>query len=109
LKILLINVYIYIYRSFSYLKTYIKNVIVLGVLHECETWSLAIREEQILRVSEKHVLRRIFVLKTVGIEGWKQLHNEEFLDLTVHKFGSGQHIYEDAICWTCDIYERDEK
>jgi hypothetical protein len=29
------------------------------VLYECETWSLALREEQILRVFENRVLRRV--------------------------------------------------
>jgi len=30
------------------------------VLYECETWSLPLREERRLRVSENRVLRRIF-------------------------------------------------
>jgi hypothetical protein len=34
------------------------------VLHGCETWSLTLREERKLRVSENRVLRRIFGPKT---------------------------------------------
>jgi len=33
------------------------------VLYGCETWSLSLREEHGLRVSENRVLRRIFGLK----------------------------------------------
>jgi hypothetical protein len=35
-----------------------KTIILLVVLHGCETWSLALREEHTLRVSESRVLRR---------------------------------------------------
>jgi len=34
------------------------------VLYGCETWSLTMREERRLRVSENRVLRRIFGPKT---------------------------------------------
>jgi hypothetical protein len=34
--------------------------IILPVLNGCKTWSLALREEQRLRVFENRVLRRIF-------------------------------------------------
>jgi len=40
------------------LKIKIYGTIILPVLYECETWSLTLREERRLRVSENRVLRR---------------------------------------------------
>jgi hypothetical protein len=37
-----------------------KTIILPLVLYGCETWSLTLREEHRVRVSEKRVLRRIF-------------------------------------------------
>jgi hypothetical protein len=37
-----------------------KTIILPMVLYGCETWSLTLREEHILRVFENRVLRRIF-------------------------------------------------
>jgi hypothetical protein len=52
------------------------------VLYGCETWSLTLREEQRLRVSENRLLRRIFPLKRSEIiGGWRKLHNEELHNL----------------------------
>jgi hypothetical protein len=46
-------------------------------LYECETWSLALREEHRLRVFENRLLRRIFGPKMDEvIVGWRKLHNE---------------------------------
>jgi hypothetical protein len=51
-------------------------------LHGCETWSLILREEYILEVFGKRVLRRIFVPKRDEVTGeWRKLHNEELHDL----------------------------
>jgi hypothetical protein len=48
------------------------------VLYGCETWSLAVREENKLRVFENRVLRRIFGPQRDGVTGgWRKLHNEE--------------------------------
>jgi hypothetical protein len=48
------------------------------VLYGCETWSLTVREENILRVFENRVLSRIFGPKRNGVTGgWRKLHNEE--------------------------------
>jgi hypothetical protein len=43
-----------------------KSIILPGVLYGCETWSLTVREEHKLRVSENRVLRRIFWPKRDG-------------------------------------------
>jgi hypothetical protein len=52
------------------------------VLYGCETWSLALREEQRLRVFENTVLRRIFGPKRDKVTGgWRKPHNEELRDL----------------------------
>jgi hypothetical protein len=52
------------------------------LLYGCETWSLTLREEQRLRVSENRVLRRIFAPKRDEATGeWRRLHKEELNDL----------------------------
>jgi len=52
------------------------------VLFGCETWSLTIREERRLRVSENKVLRRIFGPKWDEVRGeLRKLQYEEFNDL----------------------------
>jgi hypothetical protein len=51
-------------------------------LYGCETWSLILREEHILRVFENRVLRRIFGPKRDEVTGdWRKLHNEELHNL----------------------------
>jgi hypothetical protein len=51
-------------------------------LYECETWSLALREEHRLRVSENRVLRRIFGPKRDEVMGeWRKLHTGELHNL----------------------------
>ena len=63
------------------LKIY-RTIILPVVLYGCETWSLTLREEHRLRVSENRVLRRIFGPKRDGVTGeWRKLHNEELNDL----------------------------
>ena len=52
------------------------------VLYGYETWSLILREERRLRVSESRVLRGIFGAKMDEVTGeWRKLHNEELNDL----------------------------
>jgi hypothetical protein len=60
-----------------------KTIILPVVLYGCETWSLTLREEQRLRVSENRVvLRRIFGPKRDDVTGdWRKLHNEELHNL----------------------------
>ena len=51
-------------------------------LYGCETWSLTLREERMLRVFENGMLRRIFGLKRYEVKReWRKLHNEELNDL----------------------------
>jgi hypothetical protein len=61
----------------------IQRTIILPVdLHECETWSLTLREDHRLRMFEKRVLRRIFGPKRDAItRERRKLHGEEFNDL----------------------------
>ena len=64
------------------LKIKIYRTIILPILHGCETWSLALREERKLRVFENMVLRRIFGPRRDEVMGeWRRLHNEELNDL----------------------------
>jgi hypothetical protein len=47
------------------------------ILYGCETWSLTVRAEHILRAFENRVLKRIFGPKRDGVTGgWRKLHNE---------------------------------
>ena len=51
-------------------KIKVYRIIILHVvMNGCETWSLALREERRLRVSENRVLRRIFGLKRDEVTG----------------------------------------
>jgi hypothetical protein len=48
----------------------------------CKTWSLTLREEHRLRVSENRVLRRTFGPKREEVtRDWRKLHNEELRNL----------------------------
>jgi hypothetical protein len=59
-----------------------KTIILPVVLHGCETWSLTLREDHRLGVSESRVLRRIFGPKRDEVTGeWRKLHNEDLQDL----------------------------
>jgi hypothetical protein len=59
-----------------------RTIILPVVLYESETWPLALREEQRLRMFENRVLRRIFGPKTDEATGdWRRLRNEELNDL----------------------------
>jgi hypothetical protein len=59
-----------------------KTIILPVVLYVCETWSLTLREEHILRVFENRFLRRIFGPKRDEVTGeLRKLHNEELRNL----------------------------
>ena len=59
-----------------------RTIILPVVLYGCETWSLTLREERRLRVSENRVLRKVFGPKRDEVTGeWRKLHNEELNDL----------------------------
>jgi hypothetical protein len=63
------------------LKTKIhKTVILPVVLYGCETWSLTLREEHRLQVSENRVLR-IFVPERQEDGSWRKIHNDELHSL----------------------------
>jgi hypothetical protein len=52
------------------------------VLYGCETWSLALRVKQRLRVFENRLKRTIFVPKRDKVTGdWRKLNNEEVHNL----------------------------
>jgi hypothetical protein len=58
-----------------------RTVILPVVLYGCETWSVTLREENRLRVSENRVLRRIFGPKREEDGSWRKLHNDELHSL----------------------------
>jgi hypothetical protein len=59
-----------------------RNIILLVVLYECETWSLTLREKRSLRMFENRVLRRVFGPTRDEATGeWRKLYNEELNDL----------------------------
>jgi hypothetical protein len=52
------------------------------VLNRYEIWSITLKEERRVKVSENMELRRIFGPKRNEVTGeWRKLHNEEFNDL----------------------------
>ena len=64
------------------IKQHYRTIILSVVLYGCETWSLKLREERKLRVSENMVLRRIFGPRRDEVTGeWRRMHNEELNDL----------------------------
>jgi hypothetical protein len=59
-----------------------RTLILPVVLCGCDTWSLTLREERRLRVSENRVLRRIFGPRSDEVTGeWRKLRKEEIYDL----------------------------
>jgi hypothetical protein len=65
-----------------------KTLILPVVLYGCETWSVTLREEHRLGVSENEVLRRICCPKRDEVkEGWRKLHHKE-----LHKLYSSSNI-----------------
>jgi hypothetical protein len=59
-----------------------KTMILHLVLYGCDIWSLRLREERRLKVSENRVLRRIYVTKRNQVtKECRKLHNGEFNDL----------------------------
>jgi hypothetical protein len=59
-----------------------RTIIFPVVLYGCETWSVTLREEHMLKVFENRMMRRIFGPKRDEVTGeWRRLHNEELNDL----------------------------
>jgi hypothetical protein len=56
--------------------------VVCNIVVRCETWSLILKGESMLRRFESGVLRRIFGPERDHVTGeWRKLHNEELHDL----------------------------
>jgi hypothetical protein len=62
-----------------------KTVILPVVLYGCKTWSLTLREEHRLRVTENRVLRKIFGPKREIDGSWRKLHNDDFTACIFHR------------------------
>ena len=59
-----------------------RTIILPVVWCGCESWSLTMREESRIRMSENRVLRRIFGPTRDKVTGkWRRLHYEELYDL----------------------------
>jgi hypothetical protein len=58
-----------------------ETVLLPVVLYGCKTWSLTLREEDRLKVSEKRVLRKIFGPKREEDGSWRKLYNDELHSL----------------------------
>jgi len=59
-----------------------RTIILPFVLYGCETWSLTLREERRLRVSENTVIRKIFGSGSDEVTGeWRKLYIEELNDM----------------------------
>ena len=76
------------------------------VLYGCETWSLALKEERRLRVSENGVLRRIFGRKRDEVTRvWRKLHKEELSDLySSPHYCSSDQIEKSEMGGECSAY-----
>jgi hypothetical protein len=62
-------------------KVYLNSVLSVTFVN-CETCSLTVRNERILRLCENRVMRRIFGLKTEEVTGcWRKLPNGKLSDL----------------------------
>jgi hypothetical protein len=59
-----------------------RTIILSVVVYGSATWSLTLRKECKMKVSENKVLRRIFGPKRDKVTGeWRKLHNEELHEL----------------------------
>jgi len=58
-----------------------RTIILPVVLYGCETWSLTLRGEPRLRVSDNRVFRIFGPKRNEVIREWRELHNEELNDL----------------------------
>jgi hypothetical protein len=68
--------------SYKQIKIKIYKTLSLPILlYECETWSLTLREEHRLRVSENRVLSKILGPKREEDGSWRKLHNDELHNL----------------------------
>jgi len=57
------------------------TVILPVVLHVCKAWSLTLRKEHRLRVSENWVLKMLWPTRDMVTGEWRRLHTEELYDL----------------------------
>jgi hypothetical protein len=58
-----------------------KTIILPVALYGGENWSLPLREEHTLRISENRLLRRIFGPKMEESGSWRKLRNDELHNL----------------------------
>ena len=77
------------------LKIKMYETILPVVLYGCEAWSLILREERRLRVSENRILRRIFEPKRDVNSLWRRLHNEEIHNLNSRRLRWAGHVVRD--------------
>jgi hypothetical protein len=91
----------------KHLKIKIYRTIILPVvLYGCEIWSLTLREERGLRVSENRALRRIHGPKRDEATGeWRKLHNEELNGL----YSSPSDKIENEMGGACSAYGGEER
>jgi hypothetical protein len=62
-------------------------------LYGCETWSLTLREEHILRVYDNRVLKKIFGPKRDEVMGgWRKLHNKELHKIKSRRMRWAGHV-----------------
>jgi hypothetical protein len=70
------RIFCLLFSKTSNIKIY-KTIILPVVLYGCETWSLKLRKEHRLKMSENRALKRIFGPKMEEVAGGlRRLHNE---------------------------------
>jgi len=90
--------------------TFASGIILSVVLYGCETWSLALREEHILRVSEDRVLRRILgpMRDEVTGSGVKYIMRSLMI-CTVHQYYSCDQAKKNEMGGARSTYGREER
>jgi len=87
------------------------RIIILPVLlYGCEIWSLTLREEPRLRVSDNRVLKRIFGPKRDEVTGeWRKLHKEDLNDLYSYPILFGDQIEKNEMSGACSGHGREKR
>ena len=88
------------------LRTKNRTIILSIVFYGCETWSLILREERRLCVSENRALKKKFGPKRDQVTGeWRRLRHEEIYDLYFFTiYYSGDQIEKNELDRACSKY-----
>jgi hypothetical protein len=87
-----------------------RTIILTVVLHECETWSLILKEEHRTRVFENSVLRNILRPRKDEVTGSGEKYiTRMFTVCTAHRILFGDQIKKNGSGGACSTYGRQER